>query len=110
MRPGTRGSCRSFEAQAGESEFSDRWRPQEPDSKCDPAPRGEAVARWIRIGAGYGDARSRPRSGRVPRTLQELGRDGFCMGWNGGFGRVAGGYIVRMDRDACLTRYFQPWL
>jgi len=32
------------------------------------------------------------------------------MGWNGGFGRVAGGYIVRMDRDACLTRYFQPWL
>ena len=56
MRAGTRGLY-GFEAQAGRSAFGDRWGPQKPDGKGDPALRGEAVAQWMRLGAGYGDAR-----------------------------------------------------
>ena len=101
MRARTRGSCAGFEA-AG-MEASD-WIGLE--SKMPASESG----RYNYKGGGAMDMDWHGlRRRTLKRTLHGLGRDGFCMGWNGGFGRVARGYIVRMDRDACLTRYFQPW-
>src|SRR5258707_3042541 len=102
MLAGTRGSCRRLRRSQAEVNLATGGDRKNRPTKAT-LRRGEK--RWRN---GHGLAVLRRRT--LKRTLLGLGRDGFCMGWNGRFGRVAGGYIVRMDRDACLTRYFQPSL